>query len=895
MGCRLCELVYLRINDSVVILLACIFFCLTGHSLALAADAAAPLVAAEVSGRDDKSEDVQADGVEAGAIEKSAVVAGRVYFIAGEVQAVGVSGEVRQLRKEDRIYVGDTLISATGASAYIRMEDGGLIALHAESQLKFDNFKFRGKEDGTEYSSFTLGAGGFRAVTGLIGRNNPQSYRITTPAANIGIMGGTDHEILYLADDVPGALAGTYSKVNSGETTLSNDLGQVNVAFNQMGYIGSIGQSPQLVPINRDLFIEQPDDGFITGGKALTATAPSASTDKSTNVTQDQTVTSDGVGKSAETDEGSMFVPAPILWGGNVSESYRKQKTGNGQSTLQHVQAANLRAQTYIWQPWLVQVKGGLGVVNAKEVTGINATNKNAWLTSRGAVSLVPHSRFPFLASYYVNDSSFGGGTGAAAFVPVTGFGHKNQGFEMRQKYRPQSNSSNSEASYNRDSRLVQLNNSSVEKVSSRVHLRHDYRLPRSPTLVGLVYDRRTRDTVAKGVEENTYFRGRYLTKFSKETLEVNTQHSERKDVQDSSSFNNLAARHAYRPDRQLTITSTGYANQTKLLNANLARLSTRYLQADSSATWQPDEELPFYVFGSVQVSDSVYDTLDSYRTTQNQVANTNVNYAATPNLKYTVRGVLGNTRTETRSNRTTLAGGSADYRSDVIKLGNALRDWKVKGGADYQTSTAIDSDLTIYGEAGQGLRLPYVSDAGPVDFNFKQLLSVRNSGNFGQTNTLTHNAGVSWRSGSGQMMSSGANFVVADIRRFGTVDSQSQTASLGANIQQRTGYSSKTALASLGWATNGLGQSSTRTRIDIKYDHSRAFNVRGLRYDLTFSVAKSQLSRDTDSRDGYTVRQKLEYGIGRLYLRLNAMLAKQGETTNNAIVFELGRSFGDV
>ncbi|MGA7748586.1 MAG: hypothetical protein WCA63_00400, partial [Gallionella sp.] len=102
--------------------------------------------------------------------------------------------------------------------------------------------------------------GGVRAVTGLIGHLHKTSYHITTTSSTIGIR-GTDHETFVvvpgseLAATVP---AGTYNKVNVGETTMTTDKGTISVLPNQMGFAGGLDQMPQLQPINLNIFTVTP-------------------------------------------------------------------------------------------------------------------------------------------------------------------------------------------------------------------------------------------------------------------------------------------------------------------------------------------------------------------------------------------------------------------------------------------------------------------------------------------------------------------------------------------------------------------------------------------------------------------------------------------------------------
>lgn len=183
-------------------------------------------------------------------------VAGKVQFVKGSVQLTSAAAHSHTLQKGDAVNESDTVTTTQGASAQIRMRDGGFIVIRPDTQLKFDSFVFSGEEDGNERSFFSLVKGGIRAITGLIGQKNKSNYRIATSNATIAIR-GTDHETYVV---VPGsalaavAAVGTYNKVNLGETAVINEKGTVSVLPNQMGFAGGADQMPQLRPVNLNLF-----------------------------------------------------------------------------------------------------------------------------------------------------------------------------------------------------------------------------------------------------------------------------------------------------------------------------------------------------------------------------------------------------------------------------------------------------------------------------------------------------------------------------------------------------------------------------------------------------------------------------------------------------------------
>ena len=184
--------------------------------------------------------------------------AGLVQLVSGEVQQISAAGQKHAIQKGDTLNEGDTLSSGLKATAKIKMNDGGLITLRPDTQFKIDSYKFNGKQDGSEQSFFSLIKGGFRSITGLIGKEHKKSYRIATPTAILGIR-GTDHEILFVApgsDLAKLSAVGTYDKVNSGATTLTNDKGTVAILPKQMGYVAAPDQKPVLQPVNAKLFAE---------------------------------------------------------------------------------------------------------------------------------------------------------------------------------------------------------------------------------------------------------------------------------------------------------------------------------------------------------------------------------------------------------------------------------------------------------------------------------------------------------------------------------------------------------------------------------------------------------------------------------------------------------------
>lgn len=177
--------------------------------------------------------------------------AGNVQFVIGDAKLVTRAGVTRALQKGDEINEGDRVITAANASAQIKMVDGGFIAVRPNTDMGFDTYRYQGKEDGSESAIVSLLRGGFRTITGVIGRSNKQNYLIKTATATIGIR-GTDHEPMVILPPAPGRVAvaepGTYDKVNVGIAFIRTDAGSIDIQRNQVGFAPVTKAAPVILP-----------------------------------------------------------------------------------------------------------------------------------------------------------------------------------------------------------------------------------------------------------------------------------------------------------------------------------------------------------------------------------------------------------------------------------------------------------------------------------------------------------------------------------------------------------------------------------------------------------------------------------------------------------------------
>ena len=143
--------------------------------------------------------------------------AGKAVFVSGKVTAEGP--RPRALATGAEVNVGDTIITAAKSRAQLAMNDGQRYALRAGSSFRIDAFSLPAAvSNGAQatavaadgQSFFTLQKGGFRSVSGAIGKKDPAAYQVRTPVGTLGIRGTVWAAVFCRddCDDAPGLAPG---------------------------------------------------------------------------------------------------------------------------------------------------------------------------------------------------------------------------------------------------------------------------------------------------------------------------------------------------------------------------------------------------------------------------------------------------------------------------------------------------------------------------------------------------------------------------------------------------------------------------------------------------------------------------------------------------------------
>ncbi len=177
--------------------------------------------------------------------------AGKVMFVYGKAYVVSVDGTRAPLNKGSTVESGDTVVTSANGRVQLRMDDGGLLALRPQTEFVIEEFNYPDAAGaplaaaGEARSFFALVKGGFRSITGAIGKSDKSDYRVRTPVATIGIR-GTDYTAV-LCDGAcgQGMEDGLYVGVTDGGVVLTNAGGSLDLAPGQFGVVRDSASAPQ--------------------------------------------------------------------------------------------------------------------------------------------------------------------------------------------------------------------------------------------------------------------------------------------------------------------------------------------------------------------------------------------------------------------------------------------------------------------------------------------------------------------------------------------------------------------------------------------------------------------------------------------------------------------------
>jgi hypothetical protein len=183
------------------------------------------------------------------ACAQQAQPAGRFLSVSGDVRIVARDGTQRPAANATEFQEGESIVTGPNALGQLRMADGTLMSVRADTEMKLDRFAYTGPSDQNPSFLLSVVKGGFRTITGLIGKIKRESYRVATPSATLGIR-GTDFELVHVQQPLatPQAPAGTYNRVYEGVTSFQNIAGTaLLVSRDQTAFAALPGTTPPVL------------------------------------------------------------------------------------------------------------------------------------------------------------------------------------------------------------------------------------------------------------------------------------------------------------------------------------------------------------------------------------------------------------------------------------------------------------------------------------------------------------------------------------------------------------------------------------------------------------------------------------------------------------------------
>jgi hypothetical protein len=610
----------------------------------------------------------------------------------------------------------------------------------------------------------------------------------------------------------------------------------------------------------------------------------------------------------------------PIRWGGTTASNF-SWNTSDTTSSFNNVQTTNLRASSYIYQPWYAQVSGELGFASssstgtskasAETATDTSVSNKvstsSTTINYGGNLSLFPQSRFPFQGYFQASNGSAKTSSTEASSQQTT---------SMRlggtQSWRPETGNDSVSGGY-------------------------DYSSLKAGTTTSLVNAFQATGSTILG-DHNLSGTGRYSTTSG--------------DVagQGSNLFN-VSGSHSWRDSEYEDLNIASFANFSNsqiniIANNTQTANASQLMQLGSSATWIPDEDIPLTVQGGGSFLTTTTTSSNTTGTASDAgAANlTSINGFSSAQYRFNknVAGSLGLTFFQTQAGTTNLfaSGQNAqlNYTDDPIQIGDFNYNWSTSGGASNQFTSTGAGSTSLSGSANQSINRSFQLDEyNSIAVTANQGVSMSNTSNRGAgtgtggsssnlTNTaLSHSLGAAWRIGIGQRIMGMVSATGTDSLGIGAIASHSRSLTTTGNLQalisnnQSIGANVNFNISqqlSIPTTTASEGTSSTTTTSSaptnpttmsgsggINYSHRNPFGIYNLAYTANAQANSSQTNLRVVSGDpnalswqtSWVFQQNLSYRLGRIQFGASSSFAILNGKTNASYLIMMSRDIGDL
>ncbi len=557
---------------------------------------------------------------------------------------------------------------------------------------------------------------------------------------------------------------------------------------------------------------------------------------------------------------GIQWTLGPWRSQGLLAADARSLKLEAGSRTRQNLLLGDVDLASYIWQPWFVQLRLGMGFVAAQTQGGAQGLSTGAsgtTLTGRAAVSVFPASRFPFELRVDLGDSRSHG-------VNVGGE-YRSQRLSLSQGWRPETGN---------DHVQLQLDQSQL-------------------------VDDRSRDTLTTFNATATGQRGPH-------GLELGAGWSDnmRSDTASQTQLANLSGRHSWRPASELNVETLASWNELRFAGTGQDG-SSDVKQLSSFVAWRPPlQPLPGASQPLVTATARWVQVRASGSASNTQAEAVNVSAGVTQELSPTWRGSVSGNATQVQSGNG-VNGHGLGMQGALTWSGEPSMRWGWRYAPQATASTGFTRGLqgaarqTLGAQASHGLSRDFQwSEQVSWSAGLSQSAAVlHETGQQDHSRALAQGANLSWQ----RLGADGGQLFAA--LSYNQARSMGETAGLFQLVNAQ--FSQRAALGRYAsWSANLSVQASSNrsSQLDVftgqrreqtsgwqhyysgalTYENQFAFGVPRLRHAVVVSVSSQPLERralgDIDApreRISESLETRLDYAIGRLETRLSLRVAR--------------------
>jgi hypothetical protein len=601
--------------------------------------------------------------------------------------------------------------------------------------------------------------------------------------------------------------------------------------------------------------------------------------------------TGDVAAPSGRADEplkvpGFQWVLAPWQHNGSVSLDGRWQRLEDGRLSRQALLFSDIEWASYLWQPWFVQMRFGLGLLAERDTAaggdlqpGDRSRSTSGTATGRMSLSVFPASRFPFDLRADLGDSRTRSDT--------LGEPLRTQRLSLSQSYRP-------------------------ETGNSSLHLQVDHS--------------RLLSADSRDLLTNLQANAEHQVGDHNVALGANYSLNTRSDTADRTRLASVNAQHGFHPSSELQVDTLFSWNDQRLQGAGLlpVGLGSEVRQLTSVLNWRPregeplyNEHMPLQLLGSARwvAAQAIGAGGGAQAQALSATLGANLDLAASWRLagSLSANQVDGGTAGTARS---TSASSSLSWSPPSLPLGvwryapTATLNLGLAQGeesgrrqlAGLQGSHSLTRDWTV--AEGQQVALTLSQSAAVLSESSTRRLA----------SALANSLGLFWQGAGDGQHQRYASLSLSDTRTRAAGDGSFQFVNL--QLNQRSQVTRQTS-----WSVNLTLQASRNesTEIDVfsgqrrnqdagwqhfysggaSLEQQRLFGVPRLRHTLQFNLNSMQVERralgDIDApreRITQSLESRVDYTIGRLELRLSARLARVDERAVALVVARLLRRF---